>query len=286
MLSKRSLEAFRSQLAQYGSAQPVVHIVLGSGFGSALDSLPKQDWTALGEFSFGQIPGLASSTVADHPGRYRLMQHQRTQKTVLFQMGRIHGYEGHSPRDTVAPVMVSRLCGVEKFILTNAAGGLDLRMKSGDVMLIEDHINMTGSCSLVGPNPTDFEGKPLGPRFPDMGGTYNPEWRLGLEGELRKEALGVHRGVYLGLLGPTYETHAEVRLFSQWGASAVGMSTVWEAIALKHSGAKLLGLSMISNLGAGLSPDPLRHEDIMAACQQSAKKIINGLTRFLESSAI
>src|SRR5262249_32937121 len=153
-----------------------------------------------------------------------------------FQMGRLHGYEGHSPRATVQPVMIPRLCGVEKFLLTNAAGGLDPAMQAGDVMLISDQVNMTGNNPLVGKNPRGPDGRELGPRFPDMGDLYRREWRARLRTQLERQKLRVFEGCYLGLLGPTYETHAEVKLFSSWGMKAVGMSTVWEAIALHHSG--------------------------------------------------
>lgn len=280
MVSDKSLQFFKERLHKLNAEIPHLQVVLGSGFGEALEALDVKIWQMIGEISFGEVPGLTPSSVMDHPGKYRLYHHTPSKKFILFQMGRLHGYEGHSPQSTVQPLMIPRLCGVQNFLLTNASGGFDLTMKPGDVMLISDHINMTGANPLYGPNPKDPSGKEIGPRFPDMGNTYLADWRKKLKPCLEKHGLKTHEGVYLGLMGPTYETHAEVRLYASWGAKAVGMSTVWEAIALKHSGAKLAGLSMISNLGAGLSPEKLDHKDIMSACRASASKIIGGILDF------
>lgn len=284
MVNEKSLQFFTEKLKALKSDLPKVQVVLGSGFGEALNSLDPKAWQKIGEIPFGEVPGLTPSTVADHPGKYALYKHARG--VVLFQMGRLHGYEGHPPRYTVQPVMIPRLCGVKKFILTNAAGGLDLKMKSGDVMMICDHINMTGTNPLVGANPKDVKGMDLGPRFPDMGDTYQNAWRNSLRKNLETQGLTVHEGCYMGLLGPTYETHAEVRLYASWGVKAVGMSTVWEAIALKHSGAELTGVSMISNLGAGLTPAVIDHQDIMGACRKSAGQIVAGLAGFMEAELL
>lgn len=265
-----------------GVPRPLVQVVLGSGFGEALRALPS-DWNLVTEIAFKDVPGLAPSTVADHPGRYALYFHQAKKLSCLFQMGRLHGYEGHSPRTTVAPVMIPRICGIKNFILTNAAGGLSPKMKSGDIMIIKDHINMTGNNPLVGPNPRGSDGRELGPRFPDMSHLYDPQWIARLRPLMEKQNLQVHEGVYLGLLGPTYETHAEVRLFASWGAGTVGMSTVWEAIALRHSGARLAGVSMVSNLAAGMTDEKIEHADIMLSCRQSAGQILRALATFIET---
>lgn len=286
MVEQKSIDFL---LAKYQDLQiplPKVHIVLGSGFGQALDHLSTQSWTLKGEIAFAEVPGLVSSTVPDHAGRYRLYQHSPSGQVVQFQMGRLHGYEGHPPRAIVRTVMIPRLCGIENFLLTNAAGGLDMHMKPGDVMLISDHVNMTGHNPLIGENPRFPDGRELGPRFPDMGNAYDASWRKSLRHHLTHEKISVHEGVYMGLMGPTFETHAEVRLFSQWGMKAVGMSTVWEAVALKHSGAKLAGLSLISNLGAGLSSQQLDHYAILDTCRKSAAQIVTALGRFLEAEIL
>lgn len=282
MIKQNSLDFLQAQYRSLGTPHPKVHVVLGSGFGQALEHLPADCWKTELEIPFGDVPGLTASTVADHAGRYRLVRHKPSGHLVQFQMGRLHGYEGHSPRAVVQTVMIPRLCGVENFILTNAAGGLAKGMHPGDVMIIEDHVNMTGQNPLYGENPRGPDGREIGPRFPDMGNTYQSDWRSELRQILKNQKLNVHEGVYMGLMGPTFETHAEVRLFCQWGISAVGMSTVWEAVALKHSGARLAGISLISNLGAGLSAQALDHHAILETCRQSAAQILTGLCAFFE----
>jgi purine-nucleoside phosphorylase len=192
-------------------------------------------------------------------------------------MGRLHGYEGLDASAVAYPVMIPRLCGTKQFLLTNASGGLAANFRPGDVMIIRDHVNLTGKNPLVGPNPTDLEGTELGPRFPDLGDLYDAAWRMRLEKCCLGQGLNVHEGTYLGVLGPSFETPAEVRLFASWGLHAVGMSTVWEAIALRHSGATVAGLSLISNFGAGLSAEKLDHTTILNTSRAAASKIIAAL---------
>jgi purine-nucleoside phosphorylase len=286
MLNQSSIQEFQRCIATTGVQKtPTWHIVLGSGFGKALDQLPVGSaWVARGGFSFEKIPGLVASTAPDHQGQYRIYEHKPTGQSVVFQLGRVHGYEGHSARDAVSPVMIGRLAGIQKFLLTNAAGGLPPNYDLGDVMLIRDHVNLTGQNPLMGANPASPAGAVLGPRFPDMSSLYDPEWRKTLRSNLTQVGLRVHEGVYLGLLGPSFETHAEVELFGRWGMQAVGMSTVWEAIALKHSGARLAGLSLVSNAAAGLGDGaPIDHEKILETCRKSAQQIIAGVLRWLEA---
>lgn len=280
MLQQKSLDVMAAKYQSLGVQIPSLHVVLGSGFGQALEHLAPTEWAKVGEIGFAEIPGLTASTVQDHAGTYRVYRHTKSGKIVQFQMGRLHGYEGHPSRAVVNTVMIPRLLGVEKFVLTNAAGGLLPGMKPGDVMIIKDHVNLTGTNPLFGENPKHPNGQEIGPRFPDMGNTYQSEWRARLEPKLKAQGLGVHEGVYLGLMGPTFETHAEVRLFASWGMGSVGMSTVWEAIALKHSGAKLCGVSLISNLGAGLSDVQLDHTTILETCRNTASRVLTGLTQF------
>lgn len=281
--SKEAVAVFSSKL---GSFKPEFHVVLGSGFGAALNDGPAnggpKDWEKRAEFSFAEIPGLAPSTVPDHHGAFRVYEHLPSGRSVVFQLGRLHGYEGHPARAVVQPVMTARLAGIQNFLLTNAAGGLDPEHRLGDVMLIRDHVNLTGQNPLTGANPTSPDGKELGPRFPDLSALYDGEYREGLRSALKTVDARVHDGVYLGLLGPSFETPAEVSLFSKWGVHAVGMSTVWEAIALRHSGARVAGLSLISNPACGLGDGtPLDHHQIVDACRASARKIVDGILRFL-----
>ncbi len=259
-------------------AVPHFHVVLGSGFGSALDGLP---WKLEAELSFAEIPGFPVSTVPDHAGKYRFYSHQG--KVYCFQMGRIHGYEGHSARTVVSTVMAGRLAGVKNFLLTNASGGLLAAHQPGDIMIIRDQVNLTGQNPLVGENPT-HDKKELGPRFPDMNSLFDSDWRRKLRKYSEQQGLRVSEGVYLGVLGPSFETPAEVQLFSAWGMGAVGMSTVWESVALKHSGARIAGLSLISNLAAGMSDETLDHLKILETCRSSAAKILRALQLFLEEA--
>lgn len=271
MLAK-SLSAYQDFLRQHSLPIPSWHVVLGSGFGTALDHF---SWEQAGELSFAELPALHKSTVQDHAGAYRF--YRRGNISICFQMGRLHGYEGHAAAAVARTVMIPRLAGVKDFLLTNASGGLNLSLKPGDVMLIRDHVNFTGQNPLTGPNPVALDGAELGPRFPDMGGIYDQTWRERLGRSCKAKGLNVHEGTYLGVAGPSFETPAEVKLFAAWGMQAVGMSTVWEAIALRHSGARLAGLSLISNHAAGLSSQPLDHETILKTSRASAAQIIGAL---------
>jgi purine-nucleoside phosphorylase len=273
---KQSIDAYRRFLERNSLSAPILHVVLGSGFGSALEAFP---WEAVGELSFTEVPGFPPSTVPDHAGSYRF--YRKGEQVISFQMGRLHGYEGHSASLVTRTVMAPRLAGVENFLLTNASGGLSPAFRPGDVMLIRDHVNLTGQNPLVGANPQGEDGKELGPRFPDLCRLYDREWLRFLRGHCEAEGLAVHEGTYLGVLGPSFETPAEVQLFSAWGMHAVGMSTVWEAIALKHSGARLAGLSLLSNLGAGMAEGvELDHLKILETCRASAAKIVRAVHRF------
>jgi len=285
-VDKKSTEAYLSHLTKAGLEVPSHHLVLGSGFGNALQAMEKFGWKEVLKIPFTEIPGLISATVPDHAGQYVLLNHSTSGRLIQAQAGRLHGYEGLDPRLVVQPVMIPRSAGVAKFILTNAAGGLDTRMSSGDAMIIADHVNMTGKNPLIGENPTWHDGTEVGPRFPDMGHLYEAKWRTAFSDELQKRFVGTHEGVYMGLMGPTFETFAEVKLFAAWGIKAVGMSTVWESIALRHSGARLAGVSLISNLGAGLSNQPLQHEQIVETCRKSASVILESLLSAINQGKI
>lgn len=275
----RSLDVYQSFLKKNSLGTPDFHVVLGSGFGAALDSFP---WAPAGDLSFTELTDFPPSTVPDHAGKYRFYR-TPAGKVVCFQMGRLHGYEGHEASVVAGTVMLPRLAGVKNFLLTNASGGLAADYRPGDIMLIRDHVNLTGRNPLTGHNPTHPSGEELGPRFPDMGNLYDREWRTRLEKLLRAEGLRAHQGVYLGVTGPSFETPAEVQLFAAWGLHAVGMSTVWEAIALKHSGARLAGLALISNPGAGLVEGmALDHLEILKTCRASASRVLAAVRVFIE----
>lgn len=282
MAIQESVQKFTRAFQESGLREaPHFHLVLGSGFGSALEKTlgsAQAEWELLGELSFDKLPALRAATTPDHAGKYQFLRNREKGFGVIAQVGRLHGYEGIPAREIVNPVMIPRLAGVKRFFLTNAAGGLDRSYRSGDVMLIRDHVNFTGQNPLVGINPTGLDGADLGPRFPDLKELYESVSDGALRSSLEQTGLRVHEGIYLGLLGPSFETPAEIRLFAHWGLQAVGMSTVWESIALKHSGARVWGLSLISNLGCGLiEGETLDHLKIIETCRGSAEQIARGV---------
>ena len=270
---------------------PSLHVVLGSGLGGVFSQSSEQkkdfsDWAEVGTLPFNELPGLPKTSVEGHPGLFRYFRNAKTGRVVCFQCGRLHGYEGHSPRTVVTPVMSARMAGTQVFILTNAAGGLKKNFSVGSIMLISDHVNLTGTSPLVGSNPKNEEGRDLGPRFPDMSAVYDKKIAQELKQALVRNDLVANEGVYLGLMGPTYETPAEVALFASWGLGAVGMSTVWEAHALKHSGATIGGLSIISNMACGLMGDEaLNHADVEAIGKKVATKLVSALFEYCGTHA-
>jgi purine-nucleoside phosphorylase len=274
-----SIDLYRDAISRFGIRTPKLHAVLGSGIGSSfIDAWIPADWRDAGTLPFSEIPALSSATAPGHPGIYRFFEEKTSKESICLQIGRLHGYEGLSASDAALSVMIPRYAGTENFILTNAAGGLKLEWQIGSVMMIRDHVNLTGQNPLVGPVVTGPNGKPIGPRFPDFSKAWDREFSEGVKRELSQSGLETHEGIYLGILGPNFETPAEVRLFSQWGMGAVGMSTVWEAIALVHSGARLCGFSLVSNLGCGLDPGvTLDHFEILEASKAAAEKIMTAL---------
>lgn len=230
-------------------------VVLGSGLGAALSGMEIE--TAI---PFGDIPGFLPSTVEGHAGR--LLIGTLSGVPVLVMQGRVHLYEGHPPQDVVLPVRVLIALGAKALVITNAAGGVNPEFRGGDLMLLTDHLNLSGRNPLTGKNEA-----PLGPRFPDMSEPYAAVFRALARDAAAKLGFELREGVYAGLLGPSYETPAEVRMLHRMGADAVGMSTVLEVIAARHMGARVLGISCISNQAAGLSPVPLTHEEVTATAK-------------------
>jgi purine-nucleoside phosphorylase len=237
-------------------ATPDVAIVLGSGLGEFATSLGDAVSCA-----YGEIPHWPPSAVVGHAGR--LVAGTVRGKRVAALSGRAHFYEGHDLRTVTFPTRVLGRLGVPALILTNAAGGINLGFTPGTLMLIEDHVNLMGTNPLVGPNDDR-----LGPRFPDMTEVYSRRLR-----EVAAEAAGASgvalaRGVYAALHGPSYETPAEIRYLRAIGADAVGMSTVPEAIVARHMGLEVLGISCITNLAAGVLPQPLVHDEVMEVARR------------------
>ena len=244
------LEAALAAIRSRTKVQPKVALVLGSGLGGFADTLESAT-----KIPYAEIPTMPSSGVVGHAGN--LVIGRAEGLDVVAMQGRVHLYEGHPPADVVFGARLMIRMGARIVIITNAAGGANPAFEPGDLMLIDDHLNLTGQSSLTGPNEDA-----LGPRFPDMSKAYDPALKaLALEAASHA-GFQLVRGVYAGNLGPAYETPAEVRLASRLGADAVGMSTVLETIAARHMGARVLGISCITNKAAGLSPTALDHAEV------------------------
>lgn len=281
MQLKKAVTFLKQQLKKMKAGVPELHITLGSITAHAIDDLEiSKDWMHLGDIYFKKVPGFIAATAPGHKGCFQYYKHLATGKTLCIQAGRIHGYEGIPAREAVRPVISHRLLGTKKFVITNAAGSLTKKMDSGALMLITDHVNLTGQNPLAGAIPTGPDGKPLGPRFPDLSSVYDVGLRAHMRKSFETEKFDIHEGIYLGLLGPCFETPAETALFGRWGLHAVGMSTVWEAISLKHSGATVGGVSLVTNLCAGLLDRPLNHEEFEEAMQTYAVRFARGLFNF------
>lgn len=264
---------------------PELHIVLGSGLAGALEESTKlnKSWSTAGEISFSDLQSIPQTSVAGHKGSFKFLRHTETNKVLVLQTGRLHGYEGHDPKIVVQPLIESFDLGCRNFVLTNAAGSLKTKWKPGSAMIISDQVNFTGKNPLIGPNPKDAHLVERGPRFPDMSRAYSKALNSLLKSHLKKHLKNVYEGTYIGVLGPNFETPAEIKLFSKWGLGSVGMSTVWEAIALAHVGANVGGVSFLSNLGSGLSKKPLSHEEVLETGKKSASLMLKALLSFADA---
>ena len=246
------LEAAAAKIAAHLPQPPTVGVVLGSGLGSVTAKLGGA--TIL---PYADIPHWPQATVQGHAGELHIGKLGGASCVVLS--GRVHGYEGHSQATVAFGVQVLRTLGIRRLVVTNAAGGIAPHFAVGDLMVIGDHLNLTGDHPLRGRNPAA-----LGPRFFDMGEAYCREGRRLWHRAAQQVGISLREGVYAGLLGPSYETPAEVRMLGRLGADAVGMSTVGEVLAARHAGMQVAGLSVITNLAAGLSPAPLSHAEVTA----------------------
>jgi len=233
------------------SLRPKIGLVLGSGLGAFADSL-----TGATRVPYADIPSFPQSTAIGHAGR--LVIGNAGSVAVAAMQGRVHLYEGYSVQQVTFPIRVLGRMGVRAVILTNAAGGINLGYSQGALVLIRDHINLQGTNPLVGANDDRF-----GPRFPDMSQAYSREYRQIAREEATKLGITLHEGVYLALLGPSYETPAEIEYFRRIGADLVGMSTAAEVIAARHMGLHVLAISCVTNMAAGILDQPLSHAEVM-----------------------
>lgn len=244
---KQSMDYIKSKTKQL----PKIGLILGSGLGSLGDRI--ENPTII---KYEDIPNFPISTVEGHAGQ--LVIGELAGKAVVAMQGRFHYYEGYPLEDVVFPIRVMIGLGIESMIVTNAAGGVNEEYKPGDLMIITDHINFTGQNPLIGENFSE-----LGPRFVDMTWAYDKEYIHLARKSGEKFGLDIKEGIYIWFSGPTYETPAEVRLARTLGADAVGMSTVPEVIVANHQGIKVLGISCITNMAAGILEQPLNHQEVV-----------------------
>lgn len=239
---------------------PRVGIVLGSGLGGLADALT--DAVAV---PFAELPGWPAASAPGHAGRLLLGRLDGVPAVCL--QGRLHLYEGNSERLVVEPVLLMRRLGAQVIVLSNAAGGIRVDWPAGTLMLITDHLNLTGRSPLIGAN-----DDALGSRFPDLVNAWSPRLNELMRQAAADEGVTLEEGVYAGLIGPTYETPAEVRMLRTLGADAVGMSTVLEAIVARWAGADVVGVSLVTNPGAGITGNPLSHEEVLEAAAEAGSR--------------
>ena len=263
------LDALEAVVRARTDLVPEVGIVLGSGLGGLADDL--EDPVAV---PFAELPGWPAATAPGHVGR--LLLGRLGGRPVAMLQGRFHLYEGNAPGLVVQPVLLFGRLGARVVVLTNAAGGLDPSFRPGTLMVIRDHLNLTGQNPLLGPN-----AEAIGERFPDMTDAWSVRLRERLHAAGAAEGIALAEGIYVGLLGPNYETPAEVRLYASLGGHAVGMSTVVECIAARWAGLEVCGFSLVTNAGAGYTGEPLSHEEVLAAGAEAGPRLARVIRRFV-----
>ncbi|HEX7722370.1 MAG TPA: purine-nucleoside phosphorylase [Pyrinomonadaceae bacterium] len=261
------------QIRLNANTEPSVAIVLGSGLGAFADELTES--TSL---AYKDIAGFAQATVEGHAGR--LVIGKTGEVPIAAMQGRFHFYEGYSLEDVTFPIRVLKSLGVRTLILTNAAGSLNTEFTPGSLMVISDHINLMGVNPLIGGNDERF-----GPRFPDLSSTYDPDLQNIVIEEARAMNIDMRRGVYAALTGPSYETPAEIHMVRTLGADAVGMSTVPEAIVARHMDMRVIGISCITNLAAGVSDRPVDHSQVIATGERVREQFTELLRRVISKIA-
>lgn len=260
-------EQFKRLLAD---KRPQTAVILGSGLGSVADAV--EDPLTI---DYAAIEGFPRTTVAGHSGK--MIVGRLGQSEVLCLQGRFHLYEGHRPQVIAEIVNALKAVGVNRLIVTNAAGSLNPEFTPGSLMLIKDHINFSGQNPLVGAN-----DESTGPRFPDMSNAYDRDMRRQAKELAAKLGINLPEGVYLMVLGPNFETAAEIRAFRTLGADAVGMSTVPEVIAAVHAGIKVLAVSAVTNFGTGLQETPLSHEETIAGAARASSALTALITNYIK----
>lgn len=252
---------------------PRVGLILGSGLGGLADEIADPV-----KIAYKDIPNFPVSTVEGHAGK--LVFGKLVGTEVVAMQGRFHYYEGYGMQQVTFPVRVMKSLGVETLMVTNAAGGINQHFSPGDLMIIADHINLMGTNPLIGPNDPDF-----GVRFPDMSEAYSHQLRMMAKQTASELKMEVKEGVYAALTGPTYETPAEIRMLRVLGADAVGMSTVPEVIVARHSGLKVLGISCITNMAAGILDTPLSHAEVIETTERVKADFLRYVTALVGKMA-
>ncbi len=270
MTNEDHIEQAAAALGALGG--PKTAVIMGSGLSEVLPL------TEPNTLAFHEIPGFPSPSVAGHTGQVEIGDLNGT--TTLVQRGRVHYYEGHSLADVVLPVRAYARLGVRTLVITNAAGGISPGLSPGDLVLIKDHINMLGDNPLRGPNVDS-----LGPRFPDMSYAYDPALRSKAMQAAHSLGIPLKEGVYVATIGPSYETPAEIRAFARLGADLVGMSTVPEVIAARHAGLSVLGISCVTNYAAGVSDQPLSHQEVVETTKRKADELGRLLVEIVKQTA-
>ena len=247
-------------LREQTDLRPEIGVILGSGLGGLAQRIEDAE-----HIPYSQIPGFPRSQVPGHAAR--LVLGRVGGRQVAAMQGRFHFYEGFSMRELTLPVFVLRQLGVKTLLVTNACGAISTALAPGDLMLIQDHINLTGQSPLIGPN-----DERLGPRFPDMTRAYDPALRQLALDTARRLGIGLREGVYAFYAGPSFETAAEIRAFRALGADAVGMSTVPEVVAAHYLGMRVLGLSCITNMATGIAAAPHSHQEVLATAAAAGER--------------
>lgn len=269
---RKNVETCLTYIRKITDFKPQAALVLGSGLGA----YSRQMEEVICAIPYNRIPGFPITTVSGHEGKFIMGYIRGT--AVIIMDGRVHYYEGYTPEEVVLPVRVMRAMGAEALILTNAAGGINGEYRPGNLICLKDHISLFVPNPLKGPNSQDE-----GPRFPDMSDVYDPGLRKLIREAADRENIPYREGIYCQLSGPSYETPAEIRILKSLGADLVGMSTVMEAIAARHLGMKVCGISLVTNMAAGISATPLNHEEVKNEGRSSAPTFARLLTSSLEA---
>ena len=259
-----------SYIRQQYKAAPVVGIVLGSGLGNFTSELNVEK-----EIAYSDIPNFPVSTVEGHSGK--LIFGEMGGKKVVAMAGRFHFYEGYTPQQVAYPIRVMKMLGVQTVLISNAAGGMGLNFKVGDLMIIKDHISFFAINPLLGQNV-----EALGPRFPDMSEPYSNELIAKAKTIAERLQIPVHTGVYAGVTGPTFETRAEYKVLHTLGGDAVGMSTVQEVIAAVHAGMRVFAMSVITDIGIREEDNVITHEEVLQAARDAEPKLTAIFTNLVQ----